>query len=87
MKVRIKMAEVLSKIGGPICYVDSEKFIEVEAEEIKEKPWFFNSRGQVYKTEHYKSDKHQQRVSFGNAFSSEKEAEEFVAKIHKTLTS
>ena len=39
-----------------------------------ERIWFVNSRGEIGRTDHPHSDKHQLRIKFGNAFASRKEA-------------
>jgi len=42
-----------------------------------ERIWFVNSRGEIGRTDHPHSDKHQLRIKFGNAFTSKGEAKEW----------
>ncbi len=81
MKVKIKTVDIIPHIydrnNGWRGTNNLPEYFEFEAEEVKEsdRTWFVNSRGEVSHTDHYHSEKHQQRVAFGNAFYSKANAE------------
>ena len=48
------------------------------------KEYFINSRGEIQRTEHINSEKHQKRIAFGNAYETREEAK-MKAFMFKTL--